>query len=251
MSDSALHLVLSAKRFQRIKTVNHEKDFTFIVGDLRYPCPSFVDAFLSPRITALRLQDNTIDEFSIRTEDSEHYFDNLISIGFGHVVCLSLPQVHFVRRIAGELRNSESFELNLNCERVQITEHELRARLDFLSGDDENLKCEVAVIASHFSQLSVSEFDQLSPSVLEAILSDSALVVKDEDSVFEVVYRASDDRSYFGLLKLVRFEFLSAECTARAFEFISSSFDSLSLGVWSSLRHRLILPVTSLSQSSR
>jgi hypothetical protein len=252
MAESPFHLSLSAKGLQKLETPSHEKDFMFIVGDLRYACPSFVAEFLSPRITALRSQDITIAEFSITTEDPEHCFEILMSIGFGHEVCLSPPQIRFFRRIAGELRNSELFELTLKREGGQITEEELKARLDFLSGIDENLPCEVELISSHFSELSVSDFDQLSSSVLEAILSDSSLVVWDEDSIFEVIRRrASADLSYFRLLEFVRFEFLSVECMGRAFEFISSSFDSLSLGVWSSLRNRLTLPVTPLSQTGR
>jgi hypothetical protein len=99
-------------------------------------------------------------------------------------------------------------------------------------------------VASHFYEFSVSDFDQLSASVLESILSDPSLVLQDEDSLFEIVHRrASEDLSYFGLLEFVRFEFLSDEAMKRAFEFISSAFESFTFGIWSSLRTRLTLPV--------
>jgi hypothetical protein len=88
MSTSAipLSLSLSATGLQRLEGVNHDRDFTFIVGDERYDCPSFVAEFLSPRITTLRSQDITIDEFTVNTEDPNHYFGTLLSIGFGHEV---------------------------------------------------------------------------------------------------------------------------------------------------------------------
>jgi hypothetical protein len=114
MADSPIHLSLSAKGLQRLETVNHEKDFAFIVGDLRYPCPSLVAEFLSPRITALRSQDSTIDEFAVKTEDPEHWFEILMSVGFGKDISLLPPQIRFVRSVAGELWNSELFELTLN-----------------------------------------------------------------------------------------------------------------------------------------
>jgi hypothetical protein len=54
---------LSSKALQRVESVTHEKDFAFIVGDERYCCPSFVAEFLSPRVTSLRAEDITMDEF--------------------------------------------------------------------------------------------------------------------------------------------------------------------------------------------
>jgi hypothetical protein len=134
----------------------------------------------------------------------------------------------------------------------QITTDDLKAELEFLSGVDGSCEMEVGVIASHFYDISASDFDQLNPSVLGAILSDSRLVVEDEDSLFELIHRrASADLSYFGLLEFIRFEFLSAECMKTAIDFISQSFDSFTFGIWSSLRTRLTLYITPPSQSGR
>jgi hypothetical protein len=84
-------------------------------------------------------------------------------------------------------------------------------------------------------------------------LGDSKLVVRDEDSVSDIVHhRASEDLPYFRLREWVQFEFLSSECMTRAFDFISTSFESLTFGIWSSLRDRLTLTVTSsTSQTDR
>jgi hypothetical protein len=252
MSDSAVRLSLTAKGLQRIENVKHEKDFAFIVGTERYYCPSFVAEFLSPRVSFLRSQDITIDEFSINIEDPDHYFESILSIGFGREVCFRESALSFVRSVCGALRNSELFEMTLNQEVGQITEDTLKARIEFLSGVDGDCGFDVSIIASHLYGLSVSDFDQLSLSVLEGILRDPSLVVEDEDSVFEIVHRrASADFSYFGLLEFVRFEFLSTDCMKRAFEFISSSFDYLTFGIWSSLQTRLTLTVTPPSLSSR
>jgi hypothetical protein len=89
MSDSTILRSLSANRLQRLDQVNHERDFTFIVGDERHSCPSFVAEFLSPRVTSLRSQDITIDEFSIETADPGHQFENLLSIAVGRQVLFS------------------------------------------------------------------------------------------------------------------------------------------------------------------
>jgi hypothetical protein len=245
MSHFPTRLSLSAKGLQRLESVNHERDFTFIVGNERYFCPSFVAEFLSPRISSLRSQDITIDEFFIQTEDSNHQFESLLSLGLGCELSHSGKGLAFVRSVCGELWNHELFEQTFTHNKGEITEEELKARVEFLSGLDGTCGFDIPAVASHFHRFSVSDFDHLSRSVVESILSDGSLVVRYEDSVFDVVHRlASSDDSYFGLLEFVRFEFVSVDCIARAFEFISNSFESLTLGIWSSLGRRLTLPVT-------
>jgi hypothetical protein len=202
MSDSPIRLSLSTKGLQRLETVNHERDFAFIVGNERYFCPSFVAEFLSPRITSLRSQDITIDEFPIEIEDPDHHFEALLSVGFGGEFPMSGNELSFIRSVCGELWNYELFEQTFHQKEGEITEEELKARIEFLSGVDGSCGSDVSVVASHFHEFSVSDFDHLSPSILELILSDKSLVVRDEDSVFDVVHRlASADISYFGLLE--------------------------------------------------
>jgi hypothetical protein len=252
MSDSPIRLSLSAKGFQRLESVNHNRDFSFIVGNERYPCPSFVAEFLSPRITSLRSQDITIDEFTIKTEDPDHHFEILLSISSGREVSMSGNELAFIRRVCGELWNFELFEATFVHHEGEITAEELKARLEFLSGVDGSCEFDIPVVASHFHEFSVSDFDHLSRSVLESILSDGSLIVRYEDSVFEVIHRrALSDASYFGLLEHVRFEFLSGECMGRALAFISKLFDLLTFGIWSSLGNRFTLPVTPASRSGR
>jgi hypothetical protein len=252
MSDSAVTLSLSATGLQRLEEINHEKDFAFIVGDKRYPCPSFVAEFLSPRVSSLRSQDITIDEFSIETADPGHQFGILLSIGFGRAVSLTREAMGFVRSVCGELWNSELFDKTLNHDEDEISGEELKARLDFLSGVDGSRDWDISAVASHFNEISASDVGHLSPSLLDSILRHPSLVVVDEDFVFDIIHRfASEDLSYFGLLELVRFEFLSAECMTRAIQFVSDSFESLTFGIWSSLGRRLNLSVTPPSQVGR
>jgi hypothetical protein len=252
MSDSPAHASLSVKGLQRLEQVNHEKDFTFIVGDERYRCPSFVAEFLSPRICSLRSQDITIDEFLIETKDPSHQFGLLLSIGLGHDISVSGSDVSFVRSVCGELRNRELFEEMLGNEGGEVQREALKARLNFLRESNESFDWDVGIVASHFYDFSVSDFDYLSRSVLESILRDSRLVVRDEDSVFDVIHRrSSEDLSYFGLLEFVRFEFVSGDCMVRAIDLICDCFENITFGILSSLRNRLTLPVTRPVPSNR
>jgi hypothetical protein len=245
MSDSPVRLSLSANGLQRLETIDHAKDFTFIVGGRRYLCPSFVAEFVSPRVSSLRSVDITIDELSLETQDPDHQFGLVLSIGFGREVVLSEREIRFVRSVCGELWNSELFELTFSHEKGKSQGEDLKAGLSLLSGDGDNFEWKIPIIASHFHEFSVSDFDHINRRFLEGILNDSKLVLQDEDSLFEIIHQlASEDFSYFGLLEYIRFEFVSPECMKRAFEFISNSFDSITFGIWTSLEHRLTLPVT-------
>jgi hypothetical protein len=252
MGEAPILLSLSAKGLERLQNVSDQSDFAFIVGLERYSCPSFVAEFLSPRVSSLRSQDITIDELPIDTADPTHQFGTFLSIGFGHAISFTRADLGFVRSVCDELWNSELFETILTGGEGPIQEDELKARLAFFSGAEGRFDWDVSVLASHFYEFAVSDFDQLSPSLLQALLSDSKLVLGDEDTLFEIVHRrASEDLMYFGLLEFVRFEFLSAPCMTRAAAFISSSLDSLTFGIWSSLRTRLMLPVAASAGTDR
>jgi hypothetical protein len=129
MSRSPIHLSLSPEGRQRLQAASHERDFAFVIGDERYPCPSFVSEFLSPRITSHRPEDITMNEFSIEIEDPNHSFEIFLSIGQGDEVSLSRRDLKFVRSICSELWNSELFEAILDQEHGEMKEDELRTRI--------------------------------------------------------------------------------------------------------------------------
>jgi hypothetical protein len=65
-----------------------DNDFAFIVGSLRYECPWFVAAFLSPRIGRLRQRDRIVTEYKVETEDPKHQFEAFPSLGRGSLVAV-------------------------------------------------------------------------------------------------------------------------------------------------------------------
>jgi hypothetical protein len=87
----------------------YENDFTFIVGENRYYCPSFVASFLSPRICDLQKKDPTLQEFCIETEDPTNLFEQLVEVCYGSSfrVCESKS---FFKSILTELWNRELYE---------------------------------------------------------------------------------------------------------------------------------------------
>jgi hypothetical protein len=242
---SERRLSLSSKGLQRLESVSHENDFAFILGDERYCCPSFVAEFLSPRLSSLRAQDATIQEFCLEIDDPHHSFSDFVTLGFGHEIVLGVDNVSFIRSVCKELQNYELFEMTLELTDGKVSREQFVARVEFMSGVESNGHSDMGIMASHFYECSVSDFDNLSFSVLHAIVSDPGLVLQTEDSLLEVIVRhGAQDPAFIGLLEWVRFEFLSDQGIRSAFDFISASFDFLTVAIWEGIGKRLTLPVT-------
>jgi hypothetical protein len=77
-SPSAVQVSLSAQVFRNLPKGIYENDFTFIVGESRYCCLSFIASFLSSRICRLQAIDPTFSEFGIETKDPHHCFTTIL-----------------------------------------------------------------------------------------------------------------------------------------------------------------------------
>jgi hypothetical protein len=239
-------LSLSSNGLHHLNHGRYENDFTFFVDGAAYCCPLFVAEFISPRLCSLQSVDATIRELFIDAKDPDHCFSQVLSLGFGGELPLELTAEGrtFVQSVAGELWNSEMFDLTIADSGDSLDRGQLLARLAFLSQTGSNCDDEVETLASSFYEFEVSELDRLDFSVLYAVLSNRALVLQNEDSLFDVVTRhISRDASYFALLEFVRFEFLSDRCMKSAIGLLSKSFESLTPGILASIANRLSLSV--------
>jgi hypothetical protein len=105
LSEFVLELGLSATGLRNLHENVFEKDFTFMVGSDRWQCPSFIAAFLSPRIAALQASDPILHEFTITTNDSCRYFESFLLLGFGSSIKITSTNSTFFRSICCKLWN--------------------------------------------------------------------------------------------------------------------------------------------------
>jgi hypothetical protein len=98
---------LSARGLTNVAVRDWPDDFTFIIGDHRYRCPSSVAQFLSPRVSKLHLIDATISELRLEVEDRDELFGSVLeAAGGGGIVVDSAHRPTFVP-ICTALLNSE------------------------------------------------------------------------------------------------------------------------------------------------
>jgi hypothetical protein len=107
MATNQRQIALSARGLSNIQYRDDLNDFDFIVGQSHYQCHWFVAAFLSRRICAQLLIDNTICEFLVTTEDPKCEFCQFLSLGRGEMIAVSTSDISFYESLSEELLNDE------------------------------------------------------------------------------------------------------------------------------------------------
>jgi hypothetical protein len=77
---------LSAQGLANVAVRDWSDDFTFIIGDHQYRCPSSVARFLSPCVSRLHWIDPSIDELRLEVEDRDDLFGSVLeAVGGGSI----------------------------------------------------------------------------------------------------------------------------------------------------------------------
>jgi hypothetical protein len=155
LAESGVEINLSAKGLGNLPRNVYENDFTFIVGDYRYDCPSFIASFLSPRICDLQMKDATLREFYIETSDPTELFPKLLSVCYGSSfrVCESIS---FFQSILSELWNRELYEQLICNVDEELTILNVLDRLKLLFSMNELCEREIDFCSSHLYELDLT-----------------------------------------------------------------------------------------------
>jgi hypothetical protein len=235
---------LSARGLANAAVGDSPDDFTFVIGDHRYRCPSSVAQFLSPRVSKLHWIDATISELTLEVEDAHGLFGSVLKATGGGVAVDSAHRRTFAA-ICADLWNSELCRSVYPELRNGITIHNVVDRVGFLSATRCDVSTELEFIASHFHLL-LCHHDALMalpfPMIYE-ILSRGSLTLESEDSLYDFISRGTEtNREMFGLLEFVRFEYCSTDAMSDFLAILSRQFYELNVSMWSGLRARLVLP---------
>jgi hypothetical protein len=105
-----LELSLSAKGLANSPINQHNLDFTFVVGDFKYSCPSFVADFLCPRLGKIHQRANTFSKYVVESQDPNNYFDQFLSLGYRRTISISTSSLAFFKSICSEFQNREIYD---------------------------------------------------------------------------------------------------------------------------------------------
>jgi hypothetical protein len=141
---------LSARGLANAPVGDWSDDFTFIMGDHRYRCPSSVSQFLSPRVSKLHSIDATISELRLEVEDRDKLFGLVLEAAKGNSIAVdSAPRPTFAG-ICAALWNSELYELVYGQQRDEFTMDNVLDRVRFRSANRCDILAELKFVASHF-----------------------------------------------------------------------------------------------------
>jgi hypothetical protein len=251
-STSSSSLSLSTKGLANVPINESRNDFEFVVGDTTYHCPSLIADFLSPRIAQLHSIDDTISRIVIEIKDKETEFGAFISLRRGQSLLLTESNRNFHLSVSKELCNYEVYDYIFRLAEGDISISNVIDRIKIYSEIGSNCETEIGFAASHFFEISSSDFWELRYETLRDILQRHELKVESEDWLYELISRRiSSDSKYFELLELIRFEFVSSDVFSEYLEVVSNSFEYFTISHWRSLHSRLILPVSPKQSNDR
>jgi hypothetical protein len=241
-SESTKYIKLSAKGLERVASLRIS-DFAFKVGEEQFGCSRSEAAFISPRITALLLQDPTIDEYEIEV-GSDHEFApgtilGLISLARNGVLEVTKSNVGLVKRIAKSLENSELCEAlkEFVTEGGEVNSSNVVERLSLSESLGVDRSEALDYLASHFYGIDGSLLLTVSHEDLRNVLRSEQLRIWSEDSLLDFILERGFE--YFDLLGCLRTEYLSQAAMSRLLESISP--DEIGAELWHSLCRRLLL----------
>jgi hypothetical protein len=236
---------LSARGLANVAVRNWSNDFTFIIGDHRYLCPSSVAQFLSPRVSELHWMDATISELRLEVDNPDELFGSVLeAAGCGSIKVDSAHQPTFLG-ICATLWNSEVYRSFSPAHGDEKAMENVADSLRFLSATRCDISPELEFIASHFDDF-LRRRDGLkafSFSMIYEILGQGSLRLESKDSLCRFISESMRTRpEMYGLIEFVRLEYCSTDVITNFFARLSEHFYEINVSMWASLRARLVLP---------
>ena len=205
-------------------------NFTFIVGrdNKKYSCCLFQACLISQKVCKLVSADPTCGCLRVAADSDCVAFDMLEKLWNGDVIDVSESCADDLVRLCLELENGELLSRISRSENTTIHNAINHMKLG-ITNDNE-----IEFIASHFSELAVSDLVRLPASDIEMILTHKALKLSSENTLFDVIEELMQlDPSYSTLLSCVRFEYLDRDHADKFFKRIYPDF--VDSAIWNSV----------------
>lgn len=239
---------LSSQGLTNLQAVATSEVFTIIVGKKKYPMPKFIAAFISPVIAKLLQDQPNAVSFKINVNDEDNSFRSIIQLGYGQMIQIDPTQRKTIQQIAMALGNDEIVAAcdkanKANVSKKKFTPANICKIIQTKKEMFMNISKDVQYAAAHFYEINQDELAGLDYDILNAILSQSGLVVQTETNLFNFILRLVKERgARFGnLFGYVLFEYIAEE---EMTDFVSLySGNQLNESVWAAVSRRLVLPI--------
>lgn len=235
-------LILTCRGLSFVNFNCYDSEFTFVCGRSRISVHPMLAEFLSPKAASLRKSDVCACQYRFKdTSINFYWFEHVIQrLQTGQPICVDQNNFDDLLRIFVELENDEALSSLLSFALMDMDKV-----LRILNKMTISRRCLdlVTTVASHFDEISQTQFDLISFETAHAILSNPGLSVTDEDSVYEFVRaRAENDTRFLSLFEFVCFEYLSRKCLEDFALFAEDKLlGNFSPALWRRICSRLLL----------
>lgn len=229
---------LSALGLTNVSQIPIVDDFTFVVGGKEYPSNKFLASYISPAITRILISDIDANRFVIDIDDTDCFFESIISLLNGNVIQITDNNILFLMQIAKIFENDEMMEsFSMHIPSL----HEGNAIDLYLQRLKYNLETSQVVqfIASNFSKVHRDSLMKLNPTQLADIIGNDSLHIKDEDSFFQILldYINENGPDSIFLLGYVNLPCLHEDLIPLYIQMITP--DNINAMIWESICSRL------------
>lgn len=232
---------LSADGLKKIAAQQLEEDFTFIVGNKKYPCCSYFAEFVSPKIARMRAEDKTINTFSIDISDPDGYFNLIIKLMKGFEFEANVPESIFLRKVGTILENTEIIKAFSFINTTKLTNQNVVPTFEEKTENGMDTTKEIQYIASHFYSLKKEALFGLDLETLITLLSHPNLKIESENSLYAFVTELIAKRGieFKKLLPFIKYQCLSNESISNFSEYISPQDFTEIPGLWEAIIERI------------
>ena len=232
---------------------SYPNDFTFIVNGKEYVTNRLVADIISPTIRKLHLTDETIQTFTINTTEisQECDFTSILSLISFESIHIKKENLNFFASVFLSLGNEQALTNLLSNHSEEIT---LANVFDIITSkqkyfqltneksekfDIQIIQSEIDYIANHFYEIDLSKVKKLDPTIIESIVENENLQLRDEDSLISFItdlYSQNSSLSY--LFEYVNFLNVSHD----EFDRFVQIFDLNDINgtIWNSIINRTI-----------
>ncbi|OHT12852.1 hypothetical protein TRFO_17099 [Tritrichomonas foetus] len=256
-TDQKNYFCLSYKGLSRIESLKEKKDFILSFGGNQICCNRFSVVFLSPKIYNLLLTDPTIDSFDfsesfstleLNPDSISTILEILDQLFNGREIYITDQNRKLLLDLA-EILENEELGLAVIRSFEDLSEENTINRLNYLYTCKYECNEEIDYVSQNFEKFSYHEILKLDLNLLKMILSNSKLVIEDEDSLYRLINKLIQEKGdeYQELFETIHFENLSCENVS---DFLNLfDYDSINIVIWNSLCRRLVLPVNQNEQN--
>lgn len=247
---------------RKIPFQHYQKDFTFVVNGKEYQTSRYIADLLSPQICQYHFTDETINSFNISVDlqDDKCDFTEILSLISFEKKPIKNENLDFYIKIFMSLGNDQALTELVPKNPIDITLTNVfeiiqnKQKYFFLNQTNskftnEVIQRETDFIACHFYEIDHEELQKLDISIIEDIIRNEKLQLKDEDSFMHFIidlYSKNSKLSY--LFENVHFLNISNEELENFYE--NFDLNDINSSIWNMIINRSINSIVSNDQIS-